>query len=788
MYFQYSYFRIFIKSLTNLTMKKKHSLFLFLICSMFAFRSNAAKITVTSELDSIPGSLRFAVDHAQSGDTIIFSTELTGSKITLTKGALIINKPLVIIGPGEYKLSLSGNDQFALFKITPNGNLELSGVTITECSNKRFEGEPGGSIYNQGVLSARQILITKNEAGALYNLGTLTLLKSKIIDNYVISDMYPGGSASLANTGTATIDECTFDSNDGYNYYIGDGFGGISNSGTMKIYNSTISRCNGGIANGGTLDLINSTVSNNSVSGRWAGPGGIYNNGILRMEYCTVAYNISSHYFGNSASGILNYSELSVKGCIIAQNGPQENYEIMKRYHQYNDGSYNNNYETLRLDIESFPPATIIDLGYNFIGIDDNQNFTATTNKIGNRIFPLDPIIGPLKNNGGPTETHALLEGSPCINGGYNSGAVSFDQRGVQRTRPDIGAYEFINLPAISITNPLDGATFTTQSDILIKAEFIEENPLLIIKNTSGYKKLKIGFDSTGLYQGSRNVLAGGNTKLEITLKDFNGNTEWNKLQIRPNGNGINQIPLSKYIPIGGIGNEFTTISIPLSDFKGIDFTKLTLLELPYSNNAKPYKIGIKKIEFTGGTTPFLWFGDAQINNTFTGTGTGGDLHAYILPATSPDYISKVEFYKGTDKLGEDYTAPYSITWADAEEGEYNLTAIAFSDFGDTISSIPVHIKVEEQSYVTNSRSGILNNSGFSFYPNPVSGKITLSSEYNNAEIMLTDMNGIISYQGNYEQIDGREIDLSSLSPGVYFLKIEDQKKQINKVMKLVKL
>jgi hypothetical protein len=771
-------------------MKKKHSLFLFLICSMFAFRSNAARITVTSELDSIPGSLRFAVDHAQSGDTIIFSTELTGGKITLTKGALVINKALVIVGLGEYSLTLSGNNQFALFKITPNGNLELSGVTLTDGYNKPFEREPGGAIYNEGILSARNIIITKNGAGGLYNLGTLTLSKSKITNNYAAADLYPGGAGTITNSGTAIVNECTFDNNRSHFYFLSyDGTGGISNSGTMKIYNTTISRSNNiGIGNSGTIDLINSTVSNNLGGGKFATPGGISNQGILNMEYCTIAHNISGHGTGNSGSGILNEHVLSVKGCIIAQNGPQWNYELMKRFIKDNDG-YHYSYDgTARLDIESSPPAQIIDLGYNFIGIDDNQNFTAATNKVGNRIFPLDPIIGPLKNNGGSTETHALLEGSPCINGGFNSGAVSFDQRGVQRTRPDIGAYEFINLPAISITNPLNGATFTTQSDILIKAKFIEENPLLIINNTSGYKKLKIGFDSTGLYQGSRNVLAGGNTKLEITLKDFNGNTEWNKLQIRPNGNGINQIPLSKYIPIGGIGNEFTTISIPLSDFKGIDFTKLTLLELPYSNNAKPYKIGIKKIEFTGGTTPFLWFGDAQINNTFTGTGTGGDLHAYILPATSPDYISKVEFYKGTDKLGEDYTAPYSITWADAEEGEYNLTAIAFSDFGDTISSIPVHIKVEEQSYVTNSRSGILNNSGFSFYPNPVSGKITLSSEYYNAEIMITDMNGIISYQGNYEQIDGKEIDLSSLSPGVYFLKIEDQKKQVNKVMKLVKI
>jgi len=55
----------------------------------------------------------------------------------------------------------------------------------------------------------------------------------------------------------------------------------------------------------------------------------------------------------------------------------------------------------------------------------------------------MDPMIGPLTNNGGPTLTHALLDGSPALGAGVASAGVTVDQRGVARDNPpDIGAYE----------------------------------------------------------------------------------------------------------------------------------------------------------------------------------------------------------------------------------------------------------------------------------------------------------------------------------------------------------
>ena len=59
--------------------------------------------------------------------------------------------------------------------------------------------------------------------------------------------------------------------------------------------------------------------------------------------------------------------------------------------------------------------------------------------------FPVDPKLGPLQDNGGPTKTHALLEGSPAIGAGDQEAAPDKDQRGVSRPQgngSDIGAYE----------------------------------------------------------------------------------------------------------------------------------------------------------------------------------------------------------------------------------------------------------------------------------------------------------------------------------------------------------
>ena len=103
---------------------------------------------------------------------------------------------------------------------------------------------------------------------------------------------------------------------------------------------------------------------------------------------------------------------------------------------------------------------------YNLIGaIDGSAGLEAFGTIYGTAAVPMDPVLGPLRDNGGPTWTHALLPGSPAIDAGNAAGVVSTDQRGWARPAdglgdgfvvPDIGAFELGAAAWHNPTEPLD--------------------------------------------------------------------------------------------------------------------------------------------------------------------------------------------------------------------------------------------------------------------------------------------------------------------------------------------
>ena len=88
----------------------------------------------------------------------------------------------------------------------------------------------------------------------------------------------------------------------------------------------------------------------------------------------------------------------------------------------------------------SVVPGALTDLGYNLIGVagdgSGNTGFDNHTTQTGTVAKPLDPLLGPLQNNGGPTQTMALLCGSPAIDKGRSDFSPT-DQRGLPRTFDD---------------------------------------------------------------------------------------------------------------------------------------------------------------------------------------------------------------------------------------------------------------------------------------------------------------------------------------------------------------
>jgi hypothetical protein len=86
--------------------------------------------------------------------------------------------------------------------------------------------------------------------------------------------------------------------------------------------------------------------------------------------------------------------------------------------------------------------GTVFSFGYNLIGVRDGSSGWASTDRTGTAANPIDPRLGPLQDNGGPTPTHAVLAGSPAVGAGDGDLAYSLDQRGTHRSAgpPTVGA------------------------------------------------------------------------------------------------------------------------------------------------------------------------------------------------------------------------------------------------------------------------------------------------------------------------------------------------------------
>jgi CSLREA domain-containing protein len=228
-----------------------------------------------------------------------------------------------------------------------------------------------------------------------------------------------------------------------------DGLGGgiLIRSGTLLLLNSTVSgnsgRHGGGIAANGIAQLVGVTVSGNTgSSGRLRRGGGIATSarGGLLLSNSTVSGNMAVNQVGTASrgGGIHSAGALTVIGSTIAGNSAAEGGGL------YVVPPPNGAASSLQNSLLSHGTGGVC--GGPGLGIltatatvvsDDTCHFEDPTNLQG-----VDPRIGPLADNGGPTDTHALFPDSPAIGRGGSCG--TFDQRAFDRVGScDAGAYEY---------------------------------------------------------------------------------------------------------------------------------------------------------------------------------------------------------------------------------------------------------------------------------------------------------------------------------------------------------
>lgn len=282
-----------------------------------------------------------------------------------------------------------GAPDFRFFSVGEGAVLVLEEVTLRHGSMQLN----GGAIFSLGSLSVIRCTLTANFAnasgGAVCAYGTLS-----IVDSTISSNSATGGGGAVFCNGSASFAGSTFSGN------TSSGTGGAIwslfeiSSIRNCTFSANIAAEGGAIGSAWTIGSITNTTIANNIAEEGEG-GGIYTDSIGDLVSCIVAANTAG-----TSPDLKYFGEPGIVSNNLIGDG---------------DGS----------------------------GLIDGVN----ANQVGTSASPLDPRLGPLTVNGGPTFTHALLAGSPAIDAGSNPAALANDQRGpgfsrVSGAQADIGAFE----------------------------------------------------------------------------------------------------------------------------------------------------------------------------------------------------------------------------------------------------------------------------------------------------------------------------------------------------------
>ncbi|MCA8988585.1 MAG: VCBS repeat-containing protein, partial [Planctomycetaceae bacterium] len=390
-------------------------------------------------------SLREAIIAANSNSdqtTILFDASLDGTPIVLTiigkgenaalTGDLDILEDTIIQGNGVNSTIIDGNDSDRIFEL-------FSGKTLLIDSAKVMNGNEtnGGAISSTGDLTLQNSVFEGNTAstgGVVYaTTGQLNVYGSSLTGNSAAF----GGVASLSGASTTLVVDSSFISGNTASSY----------GGVFRLSSLTSS----------TNRIINSTIAANESGGQG---GAIYSSvSNLVIENSTIAFNESESQGGAIYSFVsdfnivnstiaLNHARISNTGTIVSGGGiylssSSSDFQIDNSVIAGNKSSTSASPDDVRGIFETSSSN-------NLIG--DPSTSGGLTNGVKGNIVGVDAadvLESTLADNGGPTQTLALLPGSVAINAGNQDLTTSLtDQRGagferVVAGQVDIGAFEF---------------------------------------------------------------------------------------------------------------------------------------------------------------------------------------------------------------------------------------------------------------------------------------------------------------------------------------------------------
>ena len=288
---------------------------------------------------------------------------------------------------------------------TTLSNVTMTNCNVTERGGAINSGSNGDLIIIDSTFennSATGSAGGNNSGGAIYTTGNLTITRTVFRNNNVDLSSSPGQGGAIHFLGsTLVIEDSTFEDNQAVVGGAVFGGSGVQISGSTFSGNSASSSA--GAFQASNFTVTNSTFSENSI-------GAIRSNG-------TSTITNSTFYNNTGAASLAKQSgTLTIKNTLLFSFSGELNCS-----------------------------NSITSAGYN---IDNNSTcgLSGTGDQSG-----VDPFFSGLQDNGGPTDTHALISGSPAIDAGTNTGCPTDDQRGLSRPQDgdadttyicDIGAYE----------------------------------------------------------------------------------------------------------------------------------------------------------------------------------------------------------------------------------------------------------------------------------------------------------------------------------------------------------
>jgi|GEM_PF-6858419 len=393
-----------VASFTNLTLKNG------------TVNGNQA-VDVNAQIAAYGGGVLFggldpSIDNMQIDDNLVQGTSNAGGAALATEygNGVSMNACTPPRACGSFGLATEYGNGVSMNNVTADGNT----AKATDPGGGTVEGGAIYLYYTPATLTNVSVTNTVAQAsgtngsvygGAIYHYdGALTLDRSSVL----------GTQASAG----ATLQGAGIDADSGYSLSPQETVTRSTIAGnTGDVTGASGAAQGGGIWEYDPVTLVNDTITGNSVTasgGGTATDGGAYLGDTSQMTNVTLVGN----HADTDVGGLLvdDGGSLGVKNTIV---------------------SGNTSAATGNCSVES--GGQIISAGHNLESADTCAFHNADD------LVSTTPSLGPLQNNGGPTETMAELPGSPTIDAGTNNGCPSTDQRGVSRPQGsacDIGAFE----------------------------------------------------------------------------------------------------------------------------------------------------------------------------------------------------------------------------------------------------------------------------------------------------------------------------------------------------------